>query len=195
MRKAFIYVVVILAAMAIIKSYWQRSAKEAVTITEDNELYVEAGDFDVYFELLEPFSETYMLFGADRVTHKSAFNEFSLFAISMEDARPIYREHPDFYRCASPGAARAKKAVQTMNIIAADSYVLDALNEAVSKSNGRGGDHVAVMLEGVKLEMTAAIVREADEDMLNRLPMQSRSNFFLVESVEMVEAMTALEES
>ena len=43
---------------------------------------------------------------------------------------------------------------------------------------GRGGDRVAVMLEGVKLEMTAAIAREADEDMLNRLPMQSRSNFF-----------------
>jgi hypothetical protein len=82
MRKAFIYVVVILAAMAIIKSYWQRSAKEAVVITEDNELYVEVGDFDVYFELLEPFSETYMLFGGIRVTHKAAFNEFSLTHIS-----------------------------------------------------------------------------------------------------------------
>ena len=198
MRKAFIYVVVILAAMAIIKSYWQRSAKEAVTITEDNELYVEAGDFDVYFELLEPFSETYMLFGGIRVTHKAAFNEFSLSSISMADLRPIYREHPDFYMCKSPGAPRAQKAMETMNIITADSDVLQALNEAVSESNnstGKGIDRVAVYLEGVKLEMTAAIVREADEDMLDRLPQQSRSNYFLVEYAEMVDAQTALEGS
>jgi hypothetical protein len=46
---------------------------------------------------------------------------------------------------------------------------------------GRGGDRVAVRLEGVKLEMTAAIVREADKDMLDRLPKQARSNYFLIE--------------
>jgi hypothetical protein len=83
--------------------------------------------------LLEPFSETCTLFGADRMTRKAAFNVFWLFAISLEDARPICEAHPDFYRCASPGAARAKKAVQTMNIITADSDVLQALNEAVSE--------------------------------------------------------------
>jgi hypothetical protein len=44
MRKFFIYVVVILAAVAIMRDYWQRSAKEAVAFTEDNELYIEAGD-------------------------------------------------------------------------------------------------------------------------------------------------------
>ena len=198
MRKLFICIVVILAAVAIMKGYGQRSAKEAVAFTEDNELYVEAGDFDVYFELLEEFSETYMLFGANRETHKSTFNEFSLFVISMTDARPIYREHPDFYMCASPGAPRAKKAVQTMNIIAADSSVLEALNETVSEFNnsiGKGSDRVAVYLEGIRLEMTAAIVRQADEDMLDRLPQPSRSNYFLVEYAEIVDAQAALEGS
>ena len=106
MRKSFIFIAVILAAVFLIRGYWQRSAKEAVAFTEDNELYLEAGDFDVYFELHEEFSETYMLFGGNRETHKSAFNEFSLFVISMADARPIYQEHPDFYMCASPGAPR-----------------------------------------------------------------------------------------
>ncbi|MDH3956727.1 MAG: hypothetical protein OET81_08555, partial [Desulfobacteraceae bacterium] len=62
-------------------------------------------------------------------------------------------------------------------------------------STGKGIDRVAVYLEGVKLEMTAAIVREADEDMLDRLPQQSRSNYFLVEYAEMVDAQTALEGS
>ena len=161
-------------------------------------MYVEAGDIDVYFELLEDFSETYMLFGGNRETHKSAFNEFSLFVISMADARPIYRQHPDFYMCASPGAPKAKKAVQAMNIIAADSSVQKALNEVVSEyknSIGKGDDYVAVYLEGVKLEMTAAIIRKADEDMLSRLPQQSRSNYFLVEYAEIVDAQTALEGS
>ena len=198
MKKSFICIVLIIAAVVILRGYWQRSAKEAVAFTEDNELYVEAGDFDVYFELLESFSETYMLFGGNRETHKSAYNEFSLFVISMADARPIYREHPDFYMCASPGAPRAKKAVQTMNIIAADSAVLEALNDAVSEFNnsiGKGSDRVAVYLEGVKLEMTAAIVRKADEDMLDRLPQPSRSNYFLVEYAEMVDAQAALDGS
>jgi len=59
----------------------------------------------------------------------------------------------------------------------------------------RGGDRVAVKLEGVKLEMTAAIVRQAGKDMLDRLPKQARSNYLLVKSVEMVDAKAGLEGS
>jgi hypothetical protein len=83
-----------------------------------------------------------------------------------------------------------------MNIVTADSYVLAALNEAVAELNnriGRGGDRVAVRLEGVTLEMTAAVVRQADEDIMDQLPKQARSNYFLVESIEMVEAQAELE--
>jgi hypothetical protein len=50
-----------------------------------------------------------MLFGADRMTHEAAFNEFWLSAISMEDALPICEAHPDFYGCASPGVQEKKK--------------------------------------------------------------------------------------
>jgi hypothetical protein len=198
MRKSLICVIAIMAAMAIRSGYWQSSAKEAVSFTEDNELYVEAGDFDVYFELLEPFSETYMVFGFQHMDYKNSFNNFSLSGIPLEEVQPIYDEHPDFYMCKSPGAARAQKLTRSMNIISADSSVMDALHEAVSaheNSFGRDGDRVAVILEGVKLEMTAAIVRDADEDMLERLPKGSRENYFLVESVEIIDAIAALEES
>ena len=198
MKKAFICIVLILAAVFVLRGYWQRSTKEAVAFTEDNELYVEAGDLDVYFELHEEFSETYMLWIAKRETHKSAFNEFFLDGISMADLRPIYRAYPDFYMCKSPGAPRAQKAMQPMNIIAADSSVLKALNESVSEFNsspGDGIDRVTVYLEGVKLEMTAAIVRKADEDILDRLPQQARSNYFLVEFAEMVDAQAELQGS
>jgi hypothetical protein len=76
MKKSIICIVVILAAVVVMRGHWQRSAKEAVAFTEDNELYLEAGDFDVYFELLEPFSEIYMLWIAKRETHKAAFKGF-----------------------------------------------------------------------------------------------------------------------
>jgi hypothetical protein len=198
MKKLFICIVLILAAVFIMRDYWQRSAKEAVAFTEDNELYVEAGDVDAYFELLDEFSETYVLWIAKRETHEAAFNEFFLDGISMADLRPIYRAYPDFFMCKSPGAPRAQKAMQPMNIIAADSSVLEALNAAVSEFNnspGEGIDRVAVYLEGVRLEMTAAIVRKADKDILDRLPQQSRSNYFLVEYAEMVDAQAALDGS
>lgn len=206
MRKSLIFVFAFMSTIAILTGCGQDLVNEIAGISDDdtaaigreNEFYVEAGDFDVYFSLREPFSETYMLFGGDRVTHEAAFNDFWLAAISMEDARPIYEEHPDFYRCASPGAARAKKAVQTMNIVTADSDVLDGLNAAVSEFNdriGQGGDRVAVRLEGVQLEMTAAIVRGAGQDMVDRLPQEVRRNYFLIESVEIVAAQAALEGS
>jgi len=201
MRKPLKYVFALIAAMAIAAGCGQQESAttdEDSELYEDNQLYVEAGDFDVYFELVEPFSETYMVFGGDPVTHEGAFNNFWLAGIRMEDARPIYEEHPDFYMCASPAAARAKKAVKTMNIVTADSYVLEALNEVISEFKnriGQGGNRVAVKLEGVKLEMTAAVVRQAGKDMMDRLPKQTRSNYFLVKSVEMVDAKAELEGS
>jgi alkanesulfonate monooxygenase SsuD/methylene tetrahydromethanopterin reductase-like flavin-dependent oxidoreductase (luciferase family) len=201
MRKQLISVFAIIAAMAVVGGCGQQefaAIEEDNELYEGNELYVEAGDFDVYFELVEPFSETYMVFGGDPVTHAGAFNNFWLAGISMADARPIYEEHSDFYMCASPGAARAKKAVKTMNIVTANSYVLKALNEVISEFKnriGRGGDRVAVRLEGVKLEMTAAVVRQAGKDMMDRLPKQTRSNYFLVRSVKMVDAKAELEGS
>jgi hypothetical protein len=113
----------------------------------------------------------------------------------MKDARPIYEKHPDFHKCASPGAARAKKAVRQMNIVPSDSYVLDLLQEALAEhARGlrHGGDRVCVRLEGAKLEMTAAMIREANVDIMDKLPSQVRTDYYLVKSAEIVEAMTAL---
>ena len=205
MRRSLIYVFAMIAAVAMVPGCGQDSiteadanAKDTVVTYEMNELYVEAGDFDVYFALHEPFDKTYLLFGGDLVSDEAAFNNFWLATISIDDARPIYEKYPDFYRCASPGAARAKEALKMMNIIVTDSDVLGALKEAVSEFNrriGKGGDRVAVRLEGARLEMTAALVRGAGHDMLDQLPQEVRSNYFLIESAEVVSARTALEQS
>jgi hypothetical protein len=50
-------------------------------------------------------------------------------------------------------------------------------------------------LEGVKLEMTAAIARKVGQDILNRMPQQQHSDYFLVEYAEIVDAQAALEGS
>jgi hypothetical protein len=194
MKKSLLAIVAVLAAIAILADWGQ----EYTVVVENNELYVEAGDFKGYFELGKPFSETYIVFGIQQMDPKYIFNNFWLSGIPIEDARPLYTVYPDFYKCKSPGAARATKLTRDMNIISADSSVTDALNEAISafhNSHRGDGDRVAVVLEGVKLKMTAAIDRDRDDNMLNRLPKDYRENYFLVESVKIIDEMIALEKS
>ena len=165
---------------------------------EDDELIVEAGDLDVYFELMEPVSETYMVFGGGHVKHKNAFGSVTLAAISMTDAIPIYERYPDFHRCSSPGAARAKNAVNQMNIVAADSDVLETLKAVLSEhkdSIRQGGDRVSIIERNKRLLRFLFIIFAADEDIMDDLPRQARTNFFYVESAEIVDAQSALEGS
>ena len=66
--------VVILTVMAMLAN----CGKDAVQIDEDGELAVETADFDVYFELLEPISETYMVFGGGQMRHRNSFSKITL---------------------------------------------------------------------------------------------------------------------
>jgi hypothetical protein len=191
MKKSQMFLVMIFAGMALLAS---RGKSSGPVITTDK-VVVATEHMDVHFTQLEPFGETYMVFGGLHITQKNAIGKVTLAALSMEDARPIYAEHPDFNRCTSPGAAQAKKAVRHMNIVPADSDVLDVLKEALAehaRSLKRGGDSVCVRLEGEKLEMTAAIIREAKMDIKDELPTQVRRDYYLVESVDIVDAWTAM---
>ena len=190
------FTAVIFAGMTLMAACGMSS--DSAYFNEDEALVVDAGDLDVYFMLNESFSETYMVFGGQKLTHKNAIGNVTLAAIGMADAIPIYERYPDFHRCSSPGAAQAKNAVNQMNIVAADSDVLDTLKEVLSDHNDsirQGGDRVCVKLDGAVIEMTAAVVRAVDEDILGKLPRQARSNFFYVEYAEIVDAQSALEGS
>jgi hypothetical protein len=196
MKNLIIYFIGVFAGLALIAGCGMNS--DSVEFGEDDELIVDAGDLDVYFELIEPISETYMVFGGQHVKHNNAVGSVTLATLSMADAILIYDRYPDFHRCSSPGAVQAKKAVNQMNIVAADSDVLEALKAVLSEHNDsirQGGDRVCVRLDGAVLEMTAAVVRAADEDIMDDLPRQARTNFFYVESAEIVDAQSALEGS
>ena len=171
---------------------------DSAYFNEDEELIVDAGDLDVYFELTDSFSETYMIFGGRSLNYKNAIGNVTLSAISMADAIPIYERYPDFTSCSSSGAAQAKNAVNPMNIVAADSDVLDTLKEVLSEHDNsirQGGDRVCVKLDGAVIEMTAAVIRVADEDIMGQLPRQARTNYFYVEYAEIIDAQSALEGS
>ena len=194
MKNLLISLVLILSGLAILVN----CGKETVQIDEDGDLAVETADFDVYFELLDSFSETYMVFGGGQSRHRNSFSKISLSTISMEDARPIYEYYPDFHMCSSPGAALAKDAVGQMNIVPADSTVLKSLKEVLSAHEAsikEGGDRVCVQLEGKMLEMISVIVRKEEDDIIDEMPKQTRENYFLVESAEIVDTQEALEDS
>ena len=194
MRKQLIWVVSILAGMSLLVN----CGRDDVQMDEEGELVVKAGELSVHFERIEPISETYMIFGGQHLQHKNAISSISLSTLSMEDARPIYANYPDFHMCASPGAALAKEAVGHMNIIPANSDVLDSLKEVLSehrKSLQPGGGRVCVRLEGTTLEMTAAMVPKVGEDIIDELPSQALRDYVLVESAEIVDAQTALEDT
>jgi hypothetical protein len=192
MRKLEVLGVIIIAAIVMLAG----CGKGSGPAVNGDEVVVATDQLDVHFSRGEPFSETYMIFGGMHTNHKNAINEITISALSMEDAVPIYAKYPDFDKCASPGAARAKKAIYQMNIVSSDSGVLKVLKKALSehtRSLKRGGDRVCVRLEGAWLEMMAATVREVNEDIIDELPPQARTDYCLVESAEIVEAMTALE--
>ena len=194
MRKPLIWVFAMLAGMSLLVN----CGRDAVQMDEEGEFVVEVGELNVHFERIEPISETYMIFGGQYLRHKNAISSVSLSTLSMEDARPIYANYPDFHMCASPGAALAKEAVGHMNIIPANSDVMDSLKEVLSehrKSLQEGGDRVCVRLEGATLEMTAAIVPKVNEDIIDELPSHAFSDYVLVELAEIVDAQTALEGS
>ena len=194
MKKRLLYLAAVLTVLFMLFN----CSKETARIDDDGDLAVETADFDVYFELLDSFSETYMVFGGGQSRHKNSFSKITLSTISMEDVRPIYADYPDFHKCSSPGASLAKEAVGQMNIVPADSSVLNSLEEVLSEHEASfkdGGDRVSVYLEGHMLELTSVIVRKVDEDITDKLPKHSRENYFLVESVEIVDTQEAIEGS
>jgi hypothetical protein len=104
MKKQLIWVFAVLAGVSLLANW----GRDSVQMDEEGELVAEAGELNVHFERIEPISETYMVFSGQHLQHKNAISSVSLSTLSMEDARPIYANYPDFHMCASPGEALAK---------------------------------------------------------------------------------------
>ena len=157
------------------------------------EVLVSIDGMDYHFQRAGHFSETYMVFGGGDSTR--TVDEISIFGIGLEKARAIHAKYPDFYKCKSPGAAEAQRAVLHLQIIPTNSEVSQLLKDAVKQHErnlGNDGDRIFVRLEGNVLKLSSAIIAEVNGDVTDQLPSQMRGDYYLVDSVEVIEAKIQL---
>lgn len=190
MKKVIVALIVLAAGWL---GYSQLRAGNGPDLTlNGNEVLLATDDLDVRFTRQEPFEGTYMLFGGLHLDHRNAVSNVSLAALSTKKARSIHRRHPDFYRCSSPGASEAKAAIKDLDLVPGDGRTLATLATALDdfEANIRsGGDRVCVTLQGAKLKLQAAEVREVQEDITDTLKNQK---YYLVTSAERVDCQVEL---
>jgi hypothetical protein len=193
MKKLLVVAVVAVAAWFGIRQLLPPGGPD-LTISGD-EVLLATGDLDVRFTKGKDFDDTYMVFGGAHVDHRNAIANVTLAGLSVRHAKPIYRRHPDFHRCASPGAALAKAKVVQLDMVPADGKALDTLRSSLEEFGDNireGGDRVCVHLSGSRLELDSAEVREVGEEISDRF---DRAEFYLVDSVRQVECVQALSET
>jgi len=193
MKKLLIFVVVAVAAFFGVRLMLPSGAPD-LTISGD-EVLLATGDLDVRFTKGKDFDDTYMVFGGAHVDHRNAIANVTFAGLSVRHAKPIYRRHPDFHRCASPGAVLAKSKVVQLDMVPADGKALDRLRSSLEDFSDNirdGGDRVCVHLSGSRLELDSAEVREVGEEISERF---DRADFYLVDSVRQVECEQILSET
>jgi hypothetical protein len=100
----------------------------------------------------DEFRDVFMVFGGNR--EREFWNEAGhafLAGLTLADAQSLSAQYPDFYMCASPGAARAKDAMVHMSLIAADALVRERIDRAIRDHDARiaaGGKRLCVSIAG-----------------------------------------------
>ena len=100
----------------------------------------------------DEFRGVFMVFGGNQ--EREFWNEAghaSLAALTLADAQSLTTQYPDFYMCASPGAARAKDAMVHMSLVAPDAVVRDRIDRAIREHDARvaaGGKRLCVTITG-----------------------------------------------
>jgi len=164
------------------------------TIT-DNEVIVKTGSMDIHFSRGTLFAQTYLIFGGIEMKQSDAFAKISLSGLELDTARFIYSRYPDFFSCKSPGAPLAQKAIRQIDIVPADSKVMDDLRKTLADHEAslqQSGKRVCVRLGGEVLKLESAVIRENNQDVTNELPPQMHHEYYFVKSAEMIDAQEAL---
>ncbi len=135
---------------------------------------LEADDLDVtYRRVGGPTEASFMVFGGDADHRTNQMTHATMATLSIEHAKRISRLHPDFHRCASPGAASAKNLVESTSFVATDSAARRGLAEAVrlhAERVGSGGDRTCVTVEGSDLELERVLLKDDGSDITRELP-------------------------
>ena len=164
--------------------------------TEGRYTIVDTGEIEVRFLRAGSASESFMVFGGTAERHTNSFTDATMSTLDSYQARAISQRHPDFHRCASPGAAQAKRLIETTHFVAPSGGIQRKLRGAVEEHErrvGNSGDRMCVNVRGHELVLDSIRVKQNGMDLTSQFAPHFRgSQFLLAESVETPDCRTLL---
>ncbi len=140
--------------------------------TEGRTVLLDTQDLEVRFSRQAPLSDSYMLFGGIASQVRNSFTHATLAALGIEEARLISDRYPDFHMCKSPGAANAKRLIQTLSFVGASSGTRKTLAKAVDVHMERvrsGGARTCLTISGAELALDSIRFRENAADITDQV--------------------------
>jgi hypothetical protein len=160
------------------------------------QVVVQTDDFEMTFRKVGPLSGSFMVFGGNNDQHRNLATHVVVAGLPMQQARAIHSSWPDFHRCASPGAAQAKRYIEDLSLIASTRAARDTLVDVVDLHAERirsGGDRTCLTLAGERLMLESVRLRQNGDDLTQEVGRAlGRSHFYLAEQVEIPDCVTLL---
>ncbi len=161
---------------------------------------VRTEDFETTFRKVGPMSGSFMVFGGNNDQHRNLATHALVAGLPMQHARSIHASYPDFHRCASPGAAQAKRYIEDLSLIASTRAARDTLVDVVDLHAERirsGGDRTCMTLAGERLMLESIRLRQDGQDLTQDVTPElgqafSRSHVYLAEQVAIPDCATLL---
>ncbi len=180
-------------------AYWATGivvGQTGVPRVEGGTVHLDTDDLEVRFATLGPVSESYMLFGGNNEQPRNSLTHATMATLEISHARLIHERYPDFHMCKSPGAAKAKRLIETVSFLAAGRRARNALVEAVDLNEERvrsGGERTCLTVSGSELSLDAVRLKQNSEDITSELrPKLARTRMVLAESAEIVDCQPLL---
>jgi hypothetical protein len=163
---------------------------------DGNRVTVETADLELHFQSRGSVANSYMVFGGTVVPGPNGLGDVAISTLPMDRARSISRSYPDFHRCKSPGAAQAKRFMESTTFFAADRSTRSALEQAIALHDERvrsGGERTCVSVNGVDLRTESIRVRQDGSDITQQFSrILDRSRLVLAKSADVVDCRTML---
>jgi hypothetical protein len=193
MGRLFALIAIVVAAYALIDRI--DTTSNGLTL-EGREVAVETADFVARFTRAGSASESYMIFGGSNEQPRNSLSHTTLAALAMRHAELIHQSYPDFDRCSSPGAAQAKRWIETLNLIATSRSVEKVLVETIDVHGERirsDGTRTCVSLTAAPLYLESVRLKEDGRDLTQEVGRVFHEvDFYLAEQAELVDCKTLL---
>jgi hypothetical protein len=165
------------------------------TQIDDQHVALETADFNVRFSRLEPFSDSFMIFGGSDAQPRNMMTHVTLSGLPVRHARSIAQSYPDFHMCKSPGARQAQQLTKTMNFVAADRQIQKTLSEALDLFNDRltpDGERTCVTVSGERLKLESVHLKQNGMDVTSDVVPTIKMQVYLASDAEVADCKTLL---